>query len=649
MEGYLLFALFPSFHYCFLDKMILLPAFSAAVLLLWSLLLTSGPMYTPIISIPALISPVLAPDLSHVHGPSIIIFAGICNAAITLTFPACDPSGIPAQSSSPPDASSLPGASIPPVAAGSLWALWLMMVSLVLGCVCIIVCANNAVRPTSIVSTPSEHPAYQPPSPSSFPPSPTEVGPNTDWTPLSQPSAAGSFRRQAFAGAFVPSTVDSGYGGSPFIPRFATRTERKSQLRVVTSAHDDSPIPAGPLPAPVLGSGSDDTSPISSPSTPFFNPPTHQGLGFAPHMVTDDPFWAPDSAPCNPVSECPLDPMAIQKPIPSHPPKNRISNPTGFAPVTTPVSSKRTGAFDQDDSRKARDAYLRLQAERGHAAPSRLYSDATSKRASTLAMSPNIRALRDLVDDEKATLVKIRELCSALDCTNCWPSTVEELAASRSSLGSSYSSERGSAVSEETEPIPALPMGMEMLFDERNPFDADKTSNPTPSPHSVFASSRTKKSSPSPETLVVPALPSIDVGLQLILEAIGKQEEVSFYSGSESERLSEAATSANLTLGEAPSFLDDISSLSIRRSSKAVAVKDEDTRPAPPPVIDTSPSSLVPEDLAPVDSTSIPSPHNSIPPPSTPPIDTSLSFGRIGIFLDDIRELIDMVRVLSSA
>ena len=82
--------------------MMLLPAFSAAILCLWSLLLSSGPIYTPIISIPALISPVLAPDLSHVHGPSILILTEVCDGAITLNFPVCDPFEIPIRSSSPP-------------------------------------------------------------------------------------------------------------------------------------------------------------------------------------------------------------------------------------------------------------------------------------------------------------------------------------------------------------------------------------------------------------------------------------------------------------------------------------------------------------------------------------------------------------------
>jgi hypothetical protein len=69
---------------------------------LWSLLPTIGPTYALISTIPALITPVLTPLLSPADGHTILILAEVCDAAVSITFPACDPSDVPVRSSGPP-------------------------------------------------------------------------------------------------------------------------------------------------------------------------------------------------------------------------------------------------------------------------------------------------------------------------------------------------------------------------------------------------------------------------------------------------------------------------------------------------------------------------------------------------------------------
>lgn len=80
----------------------LFPLFSAAVLCLWSLLLASGPILVPILFIPTLASPVLTPLLPPADGPIILI--EVCDAAVPITFPICDPSDVPLPPSAPPGA-----------------------------------------------------------------------------------------------------------------------------------------------------------------------------------------------------------------------------------------------------------------------------------------------------------------------------------------------------------------------------------------------------------------------------------------------------------------------------------------------------------------------------------------------------------------
>lgn len=82
--------------------MILFPVFSAAVICLWTLLFTPGPIYTPILYIPALVSPALAPLLSPADGPTILILSEVCDGTVPLAFPTCGPFDGPVPTHSPP-------------------------------------------------------------------------------------------------------------------------------------------------------------------------------------------------------------------------------------------------------------------------------------------------------------------------------------------------------------------------------------------------------------------------------------------------------------------------------------------------------------------------------------------------------------------
>ena len=81
------------------DNMIFFNVFSTAIICLWSLLLATGPIYIPVFTIPALVPPVLTPLLSPQNGRIILILTEVCDAAISLPFPTCDPSEVPIYSS----------------------------------------------------------------------------------------------------------------------------------------------------------------------------------------------------------------------------------------------------------------------------------------------------------------------------------------------------------------------------------------------------------------------------------------------------------------------------------------------------------------------------------------------------------------------
>ena len=82
--------------------MILFPIFSTAVVCLWALVLISAPIYAPILTIPALISPVFTPLLSPAYAPTILILSEVCVGTVLITFPTCDPLDAPVLASSPP-------------------------------------------------------------------------------------------------------------------------------------------------------------------------------------------------------------------------------------------------------------------------------------------------------------------------------------------------------------------------------------------------------------------------------------------------------------------------------------------------------------------------------------------------------------------
>ena len=86
-------------------KMMLFSVFPAAVFCLWSLLLASGPIYVPVLSIPVLASPVLTPLLSPADGPTILILIEVCDVTVPITFPVCDPSDVPVPPLNPPGTS----------------------------------------------------------------------------------------------------------------------------------------------------------------------------------------------------------------------------------------------------------------------------------------------------------------------------------------------------------------------------------------------------------------------------------------------------------------------------------------------------------------------------------------------------------------
>ena len=78
--------------------MLLFPVLSPMMFCLWALLLTSGQIYTPILTIPALISPVLAPLLPPLDGPTILMLSEMCVGTVPITFLTCDPADAPVPS-----------------------------------------------------------------------------------------------------------------------------------------------------------------------------------------------------------------------------------------------------------------------------------------------------------------------------------------------------------------------------------------------------------------------------------------------------------------------------------------------------------------------------------------------------------------------
>jgi len=101
------------------------------------------------------------------------------------------------------------------------------------------------------------------------------------------------------------------------------------------------------------------------------------------------------------------------------------------------------------------------------------------------------------------------------------------------------------------------PAGVSMLVDGEMVFDEDEDdpSYPTPPFETVLVNSRKGKPASIAKALDIPAATSADIGLRLLVQAIGEQRETSLYLGSEASY--EATMSVDLTLGEFPSFLND--------------------------------------------------------------------------------------------
>ena len=108
-----------------------------------------------------------------------------------------------------------------------------------------------------------------------------------------------------------------------------------------------------------------------------------------------------------------------------------------------------------------------------------------------------------------------------------------------------------------------------MLVDREMAFHEDDPSHPAPPFEVALANSWKGRSASVTRALNVPASMSADIGLQLLVQAIGERGERSLYLDSETSF--EATMSVDLSLGEVPSFLNDICeclhfSLSVRFS-----------------------------------------------------------------------------------
>ena len=115
--------------------------------------------------------------------------------------------------------------------------------------------------------------------------------------------------------------------------------------------------------------------------------------------------------------------------------------------------------------------------------------------------------------------------------------------------------ERGSINLEKSKLISDLSVDMAMLVNDEMPFDANGTSHSTPPFETALVNTRKRKSTLAMDMSNYPASTSIDVGLQLLLQAIGERGEGFLHS--DSHVLYESTVVMDLTLGEAPSFLDD--------------------------------------------------------------------------------------------
>ena len=100
-----------------------------------------------------------------------------------------------------------------------------------------------------------------------------------------------------------------------------------------------------------------------------------------------------------------------------------------------------------------------------------------------------------------------------------------------------------------------LPADISMLVDREMAFHEDDLSCLAPLFETALASSRKGESASVARASDVPASTSADIGLRLLVQAINERGERFLYLDSETSF--EATMSVDLTLGEAPSFLND--------------------------------------------------------------------------------------------
>lgn len=135
--------------------------------------------------------------------------------------------------------------------------------------------------------------------------------------------------------------------------------------------------------------------------------------------------------------------------------------------------------------------------------------------------------------------------------------TVNILSApSSASIESSHSSEQGHIWSEDYKTALDFPADLTVPVCDELPSDADDSSYPVLPLETPFAEKRTSEA-PVTKTFDHQALTSMDIGLRLLQQAINESEG-RFWHPEMSSVSYEASVSTDLSLGQAPSFLDDI-------------------------------------------------------------------------------------------
>jgi hypothetical protein len=174
----------------------------------------------------------------------------------------------------------------------------------------------------------------------------------------------------------------------------------------------------------------------------------------------------------------------------------------------------------------------------------------------TLAESSKAR-LRKIHEKRLSWPIHSRSLVRSSDVEERGSWAINILSApSRASLELSHSSERGPIDLEEYEAALDLPADLKMLSGDELPSDVDDPSYLLPPLETPFVNEGTLKA-PTVKTLDHPASKSMDIGLRLLQQAINERTG-RFWNTETSHMSCETLFSVNLSLGQAPSFLDDI-------------------------------------------------------------------------------------------